>query len=44
MPTYIVDAIMDELDGRSVFNGIDEDIMDEIREALIKIVDEIVND
>lgn len=35
---------MDELYGRSVFNGIDEDIMEEIKESLIKIVDEIVND
>jgi N-acetylglucosamine kinase-like BadF-type ATPase len=34
----IVEKVMDELDGRSVFNGIDDDIMDEIRESLYDIV------
>jgi hypothetical protein len=35
----IVLAVMAELEGRKgVFDGIDEDIMDEIKEALVKTV------
>jgi N-acetylglucosamine kinase-like BadF-type ATPase len=34
----IVEKVMDELDGRSVFNGIDDEVMEEIRESLYDIV------
>lgn len=43
MPEYIVTALIEELKNRSIFNGIDEDTMKEIREALIKIVRDIVD-
>jgi hypothetical protein len=34
----LTDEVMKELDGRSLFNGIDDDIVDEIREALYDIL------
>jgi hypothetical protein len=36
----IRDAVVQELDGRSVFNGIDEDILEEIAEELEAIIQE----
>jgi hypothetical protein len=35
----LADAIISELDDRSCFNGIDEDIMEEIREEVTKIIE-----
>jgi hypothetical protein len=34
----IVDKIIEELDDRSLFNGVDNDTQEEIREALYDIV------
>lgn len=33
-----VDKVMSELDGQKMFNGIDNEVMEEIRESLIDIL------
>ena len=34
----LTEELMSELDGRSLFNGVDDDVLEEIKEAIFDIV------